>query len=154
MHLTEHCVHTSTGFADRWKRRLVTIMDTCSTKDDIQRAVNVAMSHYQGDHSFCPPHKTTSYVPPCHHKHALHNSSLTHQLTHIPPCSKTRPIKNEDQVEAMKELWSKLVDYHNFYLPGVTTNMSKASHLYANQPTSCLPPIYKMTYSCTFKGSC
>jgi hypothetical protein len=33
-------------------------------------------------------------------------------------------------VEAMKQLWSELVDYHNFYLPGVTTNMSKASHLY------------------------
>jgi hypothetical protein len=51
------------GFAERWKQRLVTIMDTCSTKQDIQRAVNVTMSHYQGDHSFCPPHKTTSYIP-------------------------------------------------------------------------------------------
>ncbi|ELR17692.1 uncharacterized protein ACA1_064790 [Acanthamoeba castellanii str. Neff] len=60
---------------------------------------------------------------------------------------KTRPIKNEDQVEAMKELWSELVDYHDFYLPGVTTNMSEASHLYANQPTYCLLLIYlhKMT---------
>jgi len=47
----------------------------------------------------------------------------------------------------MKELWSELVDYHDFYLPGVTTNMSEASHLYANQPTSCLPLIYKMTYT-------
>jgi hypothetical protein len=145
MHLTYHCAHTSTGFADCWKWRLVTIMDTCSTKDDIQCTVNVAMSHYQGDHSFCPPHKTTSYMPPCHHKHAMHNSSFTHQLTHVPPCSKTRPIKNKDQVEAMKELWSELVDYHDFYLPGVTTNC----HSYTNQPTYCLLPIYlhKMTYT-------
>jgi hypothetical protein len=43
---------------------------------------------------------------------------------HLPTCSKTRPVKNKDQVEAMKELWSELVDYHYFYLPGVTTNIS------------------------------
>jgi hypothetical protein len=32
----------------------------------------------------------------------------------------------------MKELWSELVNYHNFYLPGVTTNLSVASHSYTS----------------------
>ncbi len=47
------------------------------------------------------------------------------------------------------KLRSELVDYHDIYLPSITTNMSKASHLYTNQPTYCLLLIYlhKTTYT-------
>jgi hypothetical protein len=58
-------------------------------------------------------------------------SALALYAHNVPsPQSCTKPIKNECQVEAMKQLWSELVDYHDFYLHGVMTNMSEASHFY------------------------
>jgi hypothetical protein len=41
-----------------------------------------------------------------------------------------KPVKHEEQVKAMTELWHSIVEYHDVYMPGITTNMSEASHSY------------------------
>jgi hypothetical protein len=55
-----------------------------------------------------------------------HNKDCLSALALV--CSQYLHNKDTPNPSRMNALWSELVDYHNFYLPGVTTNMSEASH--------------------------
>jgi hypothetical protein len=49
-------------------------------------------------------------------------------------CRHSRCVTHPTQVTAMKDLWNEVIEYHDVYLPGVTTNISEASHSYHSPP--------------------
>jgi hypothetical protein len=67
--------------------------------------------------------------------HPMIVQSCASFFTHIIfSCSWQKYVTNPVQVSAMKDLWQDIIDdYAPYYLAGVTTNMSEASHSYVHR---------------------